>query len=216
MDATAAACARLRVASIRCRLEAAAPAVIAGLVLAAGAGTRFGSESKLLAELDGRPLLEHAVTAACAVSALERVIVVLGAQADEIRRRVRFGRAEVVTCPDWERGQSFSLRCGARTLTDAEKVIVVLGDVPGLGTNLIARFLDQPPRTRAVYGGRPGHPVVLGPAELAALEKLEGDTGARELLTGGNLIECGDLSTGTDVDTPQDLEAIRDETRAIL
>ncbi|HZU59765.1 MAG TPA: nucleotidyltransferase family protein [Solirubrobacteraceae bacterium] len=190
--------------------------MIAGLVLAAGAGTRFGSKSKLLAELDGRPLLEHAVEAACAVAELERVVVVVGAQAPEIRRRVRFGRAEVVVCPDWERGQSFSLRCGVRALPEVAKVIVTLGDAPRIGPAVIARFLDQPPGSRAVYRGRPGHPVVLGEAELAALDTVHGDVGAKELLTGGNLIECGDLSAGTDVDTPRDLEAIRDETRAIL
>jgi molybdenum cofactor cytidylyltransferase len=214
MAARAAACAWLRAGSIRCRLER--PTVTAGLVLAAGAGTRFGAQPKLLAELDGRPLLEHAVGAACSVPELDRVVVVLGAQADEIRRCVRFGRAEVVLCPDWQRGQSFSLRCGAEALNEAEKVIVTLGDVPGIGPRVIARFLDQPPRSRAVYGGRPGHPVVLGPAELAALESVQGDIGAKDLLVGGNLIECSDLSSGTDVDTPQDLEAIRDETRAVL
>ncbi len=190
--------------------------VIAGLVLAAGAGTRFGARPKLLAELDGRPLLEHAVAAVCAVPQLERVVVVLGARAEEICRRVELGRAEAVLCPDWERGQSFSLRCGARALEGADKVIVTLGDVPGVGPQLIARFLYQPPRTRAVYRGRPGHPVVLGAAELARLDDLRGDVGANDLLRGGNLIECGDLSAGTDVDTPRDLEAIRDEPRAVL
>jgi molybdenum cofactor cytidylyltransferase len=190
--------------------------VIAALVLAAGAGTRFGAESKLLADLDGRPLLEHAVAAACAVPEFERVVIVLGARAEEIRRRVKMGRAEVVICREWERGQAYSLRCGARALTGAEKVIVTLGDVPGVTPEVIARFLDQPARTRAVYGGRPGHPVVLGPAELDELERVRGDVGARDLLTGGNLIECGDLSSGTDVDTPRDLEAIRDEARAVL
>jgi molybdenum cofactor cytidylyltransferase len=190
--------------------------VIAGLVLAAGAGTRFGARPKLLAELKGRPLLEHAVAAACAVPQLERVVVVLGAQAEEISRRVELGRAEAVLCPDWQRGQSFSLRCGARALEGADEVIVMLGDVPGVGPRLIARFLDQPPRTRAVYCGRPGHPVVLGPDELERLDDLRGDVGANDLLRGGNLIECGDLSAGTDVDTPHDLEAIRDEARAVL
>ncbi len=198
------------------KCQTSARPVIAGLVLGAGAGTRFGAASKLLAELDGRPLLEHAVAAACAVPELDRVVVVLGAQAQKIRQSVAFGRAEVVLCADWERGQSFSLRCGARALVEAEKVIVTLGDVPGMSPELIARFVDQPPLTRAVYRGRPGHPVVLGRTELAALETVEGDVGAKDLLTGGNLIECGDLSTGTDVDTPQDLEAIRDETRAVL
>jgi molybdenum cofactor cytidylyltransferase len=190
--------------------------VIAGLVLAAGSGTRFGSQPKLLAELDGRPLLEHVLAAACAVPELERVVVVLGARAEEVRRRVRFARAEVILCPDWDRGQSFSLRCGASALTGPEKVIVLLGDVPRTTPQLIARFLEQPPRARAVYRGRPGHPAVLGPKELAALDELQGDKGAKELLAGGNLIECSDLVSGADVDTPDDLEAMRDEARAIL
>jgi CTP:molybdopterin cytidylyltransferase MocA len=67
-----------------------------------------------------------------------------------------------------------------------------------------------------VYGGRPGHPVVLGPAELDGLRTLAGDRGARELLAGGARIECSDLGSGRDVDTPDDLEAIRHEARAIL
>jgi molybdenum cofactor cytidylyltransferase len=181
----------------------------AGLVLAAGAGTRFGIDSKLLAELDGRPLLEHAVAAQCAVAGLDRVVVVLGSRADDLRAQVDFGRAEVVICEQWHAGQSASLRCGASALRGADKVIVTLGDMPRIGPHLIARFLDQPPRTRATYQGRRGHPVVLGAEELARLHELSGDVGARELLNGGRLIECGDLVTGADVDTPEDLRRIR-------
>ncbi len=98
--------------------------MIAGLILAAGAGTRFGGSgerSKLLAELDGRPLVEHAIRVACAVTELERVVVVLGCRADELRARVDFGRAEAVECPDWERGQSASLRCGVEALEGARR-----------------------------------------------------------------------------------------------
>jgi molybdenum cofactor cytidylyltransferase len=191
---------------------------IAGLILAAGAGTRFGADpgAKLLAELDGRPLLEHAVAAQCGVAALERVVVVLGAGAEEIQRRVAFGRAETVVCADWARGQSFSLRCGVRALDGCEKLIVTLGDVPGIDPALIARFVSEPPRTRAVYAGRPGHPVVLGPEELRAIEQLRGDAGARELVAGGRRIECGKPAANFDVDTPADLEARRDEARAVL
>jgi molybdenum cofactor cytidylyltransferase len=190
--------------------------VIAGLILAAGAGTRFGPDSsKLLAPLDGRPLLEHAVGAACAVAELERVVVVLGSRASVVRERVDFGRAEGVVCPDWERGQSFSLRCGVAALAGAEKVIVTLGDEPLITPAVIRRFLDSPGGTRAVYHGRPGHPVVLGRAQLDALASLTGDQGARELLTGEE-IECSALSSGRDVDTPDDLEKIRDEARAVI
>ena len=192
--------------------------MIAGLILAAGAGTRFGAEpgAKLLAELDGRPLLEHAVAAQCAVAALERVLVVLGAGAEELRRAVDFGRAETVVCAEWHRGQAFSLRCGAARLAGAEKVIVTLGDMPRLSGAVIARFVGEPPRARAVYGGRPGHPVVLGPGELAAIGELGGDAGARALLAGGRRIECGECSGGEDVDTTQDLEGMRGEARAVI
>jgi CTP:molybdopterin cytidylyltransferase MocA len=192
--------------------------VIAGLILAAGGGSRFGgSRSKLLADLEGRPLLEHAIAAACAVPELERVVVVLGARADEIVSSVSFGRAEPVVCPDWAQGQSASLRCGVRALAGAEKVIVTLGDAPLITTAAIARFPGQPPGARAVYRGQPGHPVVLGPRQLeAAATGTSGDRGFRDMLRDGPLIECGDVCSGRDVDTPDDLEAIRHEVRAVV
>jgi CTP:molybdopterin cytidylyltransferase MocA len=193
--------------------------LIGGLILAAGAGTRFGERSKLLADLDGRPLLEHAVAAQCAVDELERVAVVLGASADEILAQVDLMRAEHVVCADWSEGQSASLRCGIEFLTgtaEVSRVIVTLGDQPRVSPALIARFVNEPPGTRAVYDGVPGHPVVLGPVQLRAIAGLRGDLGAREVLKGGPTIECGDSSAVRDVDTPEDLEAIRHEARAVL
>lgn len=203
--------------------------MIAGVILAAGAGTRFtsalsagGSEgagasgSKLLAELDGRPLLSHAIAAMSAVSAVQRIVVVLGAHADEILARVSLGRAEVVICPEWADGQAASLRCGLAAVADAERVIVTLGDEPLITPAVIERFVAATPGTRAVYAGRPGHPVLLGQHHMSALSSLTGDRGARDLLRGGPTIECGQLSSGRDVDTPEDLEAIRDETRAVV
>ncbi len=190
--------------------------VTAGLILAAGAGTRFGAAPKLLAELDGRPLLEWAVRAQCAVAQLSRVVVVLGAYADQVLARVELLRAEPVICEDWATGQAASLRRGLSALRDAEKVIVTLGDEPLISSELIARFVGEPARTRAVYGGRPGHPVVLGAEEIEALMALQGDRGANRLLDGGRAIEAGHLCSGRDVDTPEDLEAIRDETRAVI
>lgn len=190
--------------------------MIGGLVLAAGAGTRFGSSSKLLAELDGRPLLSYAVAAQTAVRELERVVVVLGAFAEEVLDRVSFGRAEPVICREWESGQAVSLRCGLAALPDASRVIVTLGDAPLVTPDVIRIFSAAAPGTRAVYGGRPGHPVVLGSAQVRALSSLEGDLGARDLLRGGPTIECGELCSGSDVDTPEDLEAVRDEARAVV
>lgn len=188
----------------------------AGLVLAAGAGTRFGEDPKLLADLDGRPLLEWAVRAQCAVATLDRVVVVLGARAPEIQARVPFGRAEVVVCDDWRDGQAASLRRGLRELAGADRIVVTLGDAPLIPASLVARFAGEVPGTRAVYDGRPGHPVVLGPEHVARLMSVQGDRGARDLLRGGPVIEAGHLSSGRDVDTHDDLEAIRDEARAII
>jgi molybdenum cofactor cytidylyltransferase len=190
--------------------------MIAGLILAAGGGVRFGSEPKLLAELDGRPLVAHAIAAQCAVPELERVVVVLGAHASALLGAVEFGRAEAVVCDAWEDGQASSLRHGLSALAGADKVLVTLGDEPLISSGVIARMVAEPPGARATYGGRPGHPVVLGPDQIAAIERLTGDQGARGVLSGGRLIECGKLCSGTDVDTPADLEAIRDEARAAV
>ncbi len=188
-----------------------------GLILAAGAGTRFGATPpKQLAPFRGRPLLEWAVRAQCAVAGLERVVVVLGARADEVRAAVDFGRAQTVVCDDWESGQAASLRRGLRELSAADRVIVTLADAPLVTPEVIELFVTAAPRTRAVYDGRPGHPVVLGAAEIAALTALEGDRGARDLLRGGPVLEVGHLCSGRDIDTPDDLEEIAGEARAVI
>jgi CTP:molybdopterin cytidylyltransferase MocA len=181
----------------------------AGLILAAGAGKRFGLEPKLLADLRGRPLLEHAIGAACAVAELERIVVVLGANAEQITGAVDFACAEPVICECWDDGLSASLRCGLDALPGCDRVIVILGDEPLITPELIARFVHAPPGTRATYGGRPGHPVVLGPEQIRTIQSLTGDRGARDLLADGPTMECGDHETGRDVDTAADLEAVR-------
>jgi CTP:molybdopterin cytidylyltransferase MocA len=178
-------------------------------VLAAGGGTRFGAEPKQLAEVGGRPLLQWAVSAQCAARSLARVVVVLGAQAEAIRPQIDFGRAEVVVCEDWSSGQAASLRRGLIAVGGAGRVVVTLGDAPLITTEVIERFAGEPAGTRAVYDGRPGHPVVLGPEHIAALVSQQVDAGARGLLRGGPVIEVGRLCSGRDVDTPEDLAAVR-------
>lgn len=189
----------------------------AGLVLAAGAGRRFGS-LKQLAELEGVPLLQHAVDAMLAVPAIEPVVVVLGAEAGRVREAVALGPARAVVCDGWEEGMAASLRCGVAAAGEADWVLVTLGDQPLITPQVIAMVLDAAasapagtPAVRASYGGEPGHPVALGRAVLAQVAGLRGDAGARDLLTGPGvmMVEAGHLCRPDDVDTPDNLEAIR-------
>jgi molybdenum cofactor cytidylyltransferase len=186
--------------------------MIAGLVLAAGAGRRFGG-AKQLADLDGRPLLEH-VLAAMEDAPVDRVLVVLGARAEEILTRVHLGRAEPVRCQAWPEGQSASLRCGLEAAGDAGAVVVALGDQPRLSPvavrRLVAARAPGIEAVRATYDGVPGHPVLLEPPLFPRLRAVRGDTGARDVLAAARLREvaCDGLGAPTDVDTPDQLAAL--------
>jgi CTP:molybdopterin cytidylyltransferase MocA len=178
----------------------------AALVLAAGAGRRFGA-TKQLATLRGRPLLEHALAAVTAVSPR---VVVLGHAADEIRARADLHGAAPVVCPDWEEGQAASLRCGLAALPDADAVLVVLGDQPGLTVAAVDAVLaagGDEDAVRATYGGTPGHPVLLRRPLLARAGELRGDAGFRDLLRDARVrtVEVGHLAAAQDVDAPADL-----------
>jgi molybdenum cofactor cytidylyltransferase len=191
--------------------------VIGGLVLAAGEGRRF-SGPKMLAELDGRPLLEHVLTA-MAAAPLDRLVCVLGAQAEEVRRGVDLERAEVVVCEDWAEGQAASLRAGVDALADAEAVVIALGDQPLLSPAAVERVLDARGQgalaVRATYGGIPSHPTLVERPLFVRLLELQGDAGARDLLAGAQTLEvpCDGLGSAHDVDTQADLAALRDATQ---
>jgi molybdenum cofactor cytidylyltransferase len=188
--------------------------VIAGLVLAAGGARRFGSP-KQLADLGGVPLLQHAIDAMLAVPALDRVVVVLGSYAEEIAAGVKFASAEPVVCPDWAEGMAASLRCGVSEVGDADWAVVTLGDMPGVTPEAIEAVIGacrpDVDAVRAEYGGQFGHPVALSRSLLDRVGSLRGDVGARELLRDARVrrVEALHLARPDDVDTPEELEAIR-------
>ena len=192
--------------------------MIGGVILAAGEGRRFGGV-KQLADLDGRRLLEHAVDAMLAVPAIERIVVVLGAGAEEISSRVDLGEAEPVVCGEWKEGLAASLRTGVEALADAEAVVVTLGDQPLITPQVIAAVVDQidapEPAARVTYDGRPGHPVLIKRELYGAVARLRGDSGARDLLASAGLreFEAAHLCRPDDVDTPDDLRTIRELDR---
>ncbi len=185
---------------------------IVAIVLAAGAARRFGGR-KQLARLRGRPLLEHALSAATAGPAAA-TLVVLGANADEIERQVDLGGATVVRCSDWERGQGASLRAGLAALEpDVSAALVTLGDEPFVppeaSWRLVAAQRPGFAALRATYSGRPGHPVLI---ERHLFETLAADPDAKpaaQLRAAGiEGVECGDLGSPSDVDTPEQLAVL--------
>ena len=187
--------------------------MIGGIVLAAGAGTRFGS-SKQLAELDGRPLLEHSVRAMTS-SPVGRVLVILGSDAEQVAAGVDLHGAEAHVSERWQEGQSASLACGLAELANCDAVVVTLGDQPRLAPDAIRRVIaargNGASAVRATYGGKPGHPVLLEQELFERLRDVTGDHGARNLLMSVQTrdVPCDDLGGGEDVDTPAELDALR-------
>lgn len=177
---------------------------LAGIVLAAGAGTRAGGPKALRLD-DGIPWLEVATTVLLDAGC-RRVIVVLGAMAGEAQRLVPDDpRIEMVIADDWESGMSASLRTGLAHAT-GDAALITLVDLPGLPVAVVARLAAGAGRgslRQAVYAGRPGHPVLLGADHWdAAAATLEGDRGARGYLLAHDAeqIECSDLWDGVDRD----------------
>ncbi|PPH54833.1 NTP transferase domain-containing protein [Rathayibacter sp. AY1E2] len=180
---------------------------LVGLVLAAGAGRRAGGPKALRCDAAGVPWVERAVERLRAVGC-ERVLVVLGAEAGRARLLVP-PSADVVVAAEWESGLSASLRAG---LAAAEGVaaLVALVDLPEEPPSVGGRLLAEAPvapdvLARAVFRGRPGHPVLLGRDHWPELlEGVHGDSGARDLLRarGARGVECGDLWSGADRDGP--------------
>lgn len=189
---------------------------VLGLLLAAGAGRRMGMPKALLRDERGRSFLLAAVDALLE-GGCDRVCVVLGARADEARQVLAGhpGPVDVVPASDWEEGMGASLRAGLATAEDmdASSALVGLVDLPDVGPDVVRRMLERltPDRTtlaRATYDGVPGHPVLIGRDHWAGVAaSAEGDRGARDYLARhpATEVECGDLATGRDVDTPDEL-----------
>jgi len=178
------------------------PAVI-GLLLAAGAGRRMGRPKALVENW-----LVRAVTV-LRDGGCDRVVVVLGAAADQASRLLVGHDVEVVVAEDWAEGMGASLRTGLGVLADAGEAaaLVTLVDLPDVGSDVVRRLLGRPVTAatlaRAAYAGTPGHPVLIGREHWAGvIESAAGDRGARTYIATHDvvLVECGDLATGHDVD----------------
>lgn len=185
------------------------------IVLAAGQGTRFGG-GKLLAALNGRPLIASALRTALAAP-VRQVFVAVGDDPD-LRRAVAQESERLVLVPvaDAAEGMGASLRTAAAQVPgDTTGVFVFLGDMPAIApatTTILAQALDGPDHIVAPsFEGRRGHPVLFGADWLPALRALSGDEGARAILQTAQrltLVAVEDPGVLLDVDRPEDLRRL--------
>jgi nicotine blue oxidoreductase len=197
--------------------------VLAGLVLAAGAGSRLGRPKALL-RVGGELLVERACRV-LAAGGCGPLVIVLGAAADEVLGAARLpAGATVVRNPDWPTGMGSSLRAGLAALpAGAGAVVVGLVDQPLVRPEAVGR-LAAAWRAGAVaavatYGGQPRNPVLLTRPVLADVAAAAtGDRGAREWLRRHPdlvaAVPCDDAGDPADIDTPADLSALTDLTES--
>jgi CTP:molybdopterin cytidylyltransferase MocA len=200
---------------------------VSGLLLAAGQGSRLG-EPKAAVDVGGTLLAERAVDALLAGGCRD-VLLVTGAQARTVEDRLTTAlapwadRVAIVECVRWENGVSASLGTGLATLAARGRrcplaAVVHLVDLPDVGADVVARVLHQARRSsglpdvlaRASFAGRAGHPAVIGQNHWqGVMDTARGDRGAGRYLREqqAELVECGDLAHGRDVDTPEELAA---------
>ena len=191
------------------------------VILAAGRSTRYvGAEaSKLVALVDGVPLVRRAVAAAIDADVGD-VLVVTGDHADEVSAALAGLRVRVLREPSFAIGMSESLRCGVRAFRDADAIVIGLGDQPGVRAEAYRRVVSRwrtAPHCIVVphYDGPmiPAHPTLFPAAMFGELLSLQGDAGARALISRDPsrvIVEPLEWPAPRDVDTLQDLERVRE------
>lgn len=192
---------------------------IAALLLAAGQSRRMGKENKLLAEIDGKPMVRH-MAEAVGASKVSSLTVVLGHEADAVRAALADLNPAYAYNPDYAEGLSTSLKTGLAAVGDeVDGVVVCLGDMPRVSTGIIDRMIAafDPVEGRSIVvptrRGKRGNPVLFAKRFFEEMGGVSGDVGARHLI--GNHedlvveLEVEDESVLTDVDTPDALATIR-------
>jgi molybdenum cofactor cytidylyltransferase len=197
---------------------AAAPvgsAEVWAVLLAAGQSRRMGPRNKLLAVFDGKPLVRRTAEQVAA-SRAAGTVAVLGHEAERVAAALEGLDLRRVCNADFATGLASSLKAGIRALPpSAEGALVVLADMPGITAadldRLVEAFAKAGGRAivRATHGGKRGNPVILPRAFFAEVERLEGDTGARQIVESAADVVDVELgpAASLDVDTPEALKA---------
>ena len=160
---------------------------IAAVVLAAGFSDRFGAENKLLAIIDGRPMLTHVLDCVASLS-LSRKIVVVRRDDGDVARLIDTRLFDIVENSNAADGMGSSLSAGINACGDVDGAMLTLGDMPFVQPatylKLLATFHKHSDKTivAPVYKGRRGHPVLFRRQHFAELKTLDDDTGAKHII----------------------------------
>jgi molybdenum cofactor cytidylyltransferase len=201
--------------------EAPSAPRIAAIVLAAGQSRRMGRANKLLADIQGKPMVAHTVDALLASHA-RPVVVVTGHEADSVTAALSNRDLQFVHNPLYADGLSTSLRAGLAALpADIDAALICLGDMPRVGPAILDRLIAayNPVEGRAICvptaHGRRGNPVLWDRRFFAEMQELAGDVGARHLIGAHADLVCevpmDETGVLLDIDTP---EALAEATRA--
>lgn len=192
---------------------------VAALVLAAGQSSRMGAANKLLAEFDGVPMALRAVNAALASRAAS-VTVVVGHEAAQVEALLAGRKINIVRNAGFAQGMSASLRAGLAALPpEAEAAVVLLADMPRITAAHVDRLIDafdakQPSIVVPQRNGRRGNPILWPREFFARMQAVSGDQGARGLLEANTqhirAVDMDDDAIHADIDTPEDLQAMRE------
>lgn len=202
------------ISEIETRPQPRAYPLIAGLILAAGLGTRMQAQSKMLVELKGKPLLSHVVENA-QNSALATLTVVTGHEAELVKNTLS-QNIKTAHNHDYKQGLASSIACGITALEEADAALILLGDMPLISTATINALIEKYSNPQDIivprFKGQIGNPIVWGKAYFAALKTLEGDKGAKILLSRyNNFVQYVEIESDEilrDFDEKKDLERL--------
>ena len=195
---------------------------IGGMILAGGKSQRMGAQNKLLAKIDGLPIIRQ--TAQVLLDGgLNDLVIVTGHEHTQVADVLTDIPVTFIHNDDYQSGQASSVACGVRHYQAGSHsaVLIALGDMPLIKPDLIKALLrdhlgltDAPDRiTLPVYDGRRGNPVIWGRMFFDGLMSLTGDSGGHTIFAESknaiNRLNWSDNSIHFDVDTPANLLQLR-------
>lgn len=194
---------------------------VAGIVLASGMSTRFGTDNKLLAPVGGIPVIRRTVRA-YVDAGLDPLLIVVGHESIEVERLLHPLPLHFIHNPKFKLGQSRALIRGLEALPEcAEAAVIGVGDQPFLSFGVIRSLVDRYEQLKPLlvvprYGGHRGNPILFDRRLFPELLSVRGDQGGRAIVERHRAaiewIEVDDETVGRDIDTPVDLDEANRES----